>query len=79
MNRYFPSVIGSPKNNMSLSLAELDEFVSDLVFPIHDESAQKILKFQMDEIMGVYLEPEALYQKTIKKNNLKLGHVIDMV
>lgn len=57
MQKYFPNVIGDKKNHIDLSLPDLDKFVCELVFPIHDEAAQKLLKFQMDEIMGVYLEP----------------------
>lgn len=36
MQKYFPNVIGDKKNHINLSLPELDEFICDLVFPIHD-------------------------------------------
>lgn len=57
LQKSFPTIIGDKSINKNMSLSELDTFISGLVFPIHDEVAQKKLKFEMDEIMGVYLEP----------------------
>lgn len=57
LQKSFSQIIGDKKINMHMSITELDYFLSDLVFPIHDEAAQKKLKHEMDEIMGVYLEP----------------------
>ena len=76
MHKHFPNIIGHRRN---MTYEELDIFLSDLVFPIHDEVSQKKLKIDMDEIMGVYFDPEALYSKAIKKNYLKLVHIIDAI
>lgn len=34
----------------------MEEMISHVVFPIHDEISAKKLKLEMDEIMGVYLD-----------------------
>lgn len=44
IQKHFPSIIGDKNNHINLNLAELDAYISDLVFPIHDEAANKVLK-----------------------------------
>ena len=53
--------------------------MSNLVFPIHTESAQKKLKEKMKEIMGVYFEAESFYPKALSLNYLKFVHILDAV
>ena len=46
LHKHYPNVIGLHRNNMTYE--ELNEFLGDLVFPIHDEVTQKKLKLDMD-------------------------------
>ena len=48
LQKSFPTIIGDKNMNKNMSLQELDTFICGLVFPIHDEVAQKKLKFEMD-------------------------------
>lgn len=44
MQKSFPNVIGETKNHKNLSLEELDKYMCELIFPIHEIDAQKLLK-----------------------------------
>ena len=48
MQKSFPNVIGDSSNHKNLNLEQLDKYLSDLIFPIHDIDSQKLLRLEMD-------------------------------